>query len=537
MSLDDWVLSLQHTLDRSVRRFRRGEAPAITQRRLLIVQIDGLSRAVLERGIDTRRMPFLKSILKHYGYMIEPMSVGLPTSTPAFQMAAMYGVRPDIPGFHYFNRERQSDIHFPRPGHAAWVEEKLASGRRGIVHGGSTYGCVFTGGADNNFFSFTSLTKPSGRGILSALSPFVVVAWVLVKNTALSVGELSRAVVRFIAHPRMMRRGWRWTTMKIGMSVWVRGFFTMAVSRDLYAGTPAIYVNYLNYDVAAHAFGPRSVQAMQALQDVDRALHQLWRVMRRVPEHRYDFYVLSDHGQAGCTPYRDVCKGQRLERWIFDQFLHPAGADEPEARARSGLAQGIQARRRGTTGLFQQFLNYIEEDFLRRGDPEAYERGGVRVISAGPNAFLYVLDQKTPLDIDALERRYPALPEKLSQSRGIGFVFARSPDGPVCFWRGERLQLHEMRPGPFAARPDAAIVVNSVADLMRMPSAGDLVIYGNDSTQGTVSYIPERGAHAGPSSEEMNTFVVRPGHVNLPLPLIHPIQLYPHFIQYQQASQ
>ena len=48
------------------------------------------------------------------------MSVGLPTSTPAFQMATMYGVRPpDIPGFHYYSRERQSDIHFPRRGHAA----------------------------------------------------------------------------------------------------------------------------------------------------------------------------------------------------------------------------------------------------------------------------------------------------------------------------------------------------------------------------------------------------------------------------------
>jgi hypothetical protein len=537
VSLDDWVLSLQHTLDRGVRRFRRGAAPLITQRRLLIVQIDGLSRAVLERGIDTRRMPFLKSLLKQNGYVIEPMSVGLPTSTPAFQMAAMYGVRPDIPGFHYFNRERQSDIHFPRPGHAAWVEEKLASGRHGIVHGGSTYGCVFTGGADNSFFSFASLTKPSGRGILSALSPFVVVAWVLLKNTALSVGALSRAAAHYAGHPRLMRRGWRWTMMKIGMSVWVRGFFTMAVSRDLYAGTPAIYVNYLNYDVAAHAFGPRSAQAMQALRDVDRALHQLWRVMRRIPEHRYDFYILSDHGQAGCTPYRDVCKGQRLERWIFDQFLHPSGAHKPDARARNGIARGIQARRRGTTGLFQQFLNYIEEDFLRRGDPEAYEHGGVRVISAGPNAFLYVLNQKTPLDIDALERRYPALPEKLSQSRGIGFVFARSPDGPVCFWHGERLQLHETRPGPFSARPDAAIVVNSVADLMRMPSAGDLVIYGNDSTQGTVSYIAERGAHAGPSADEMNTFVVRPGHVALPLPLTHPTQLYPHFIQYQHTLQ
>jgi predicted TIM-barrel fold metal-dependent hydrolase len=38
------------------------------------------------------------------------MAIGLPTSTPAFQMAAMYGGRPDIPGFHYLARKRQTDI-------------------------------------------------------------------------------------------------------------------------------------------------------------------------------------------------------------------------------------------------------------------------------------------------------------------------------------------------------------------------------------------------------------------------------------------
>ena len=36
------------------------------------------------------------------------------------------------------------------------------------------------------------------------------------------------------------------------MSIWVRNFFTMAVSRDLYEGVPAIYVNYLGYDETAH---------------------------------------------------------------------------------------------------------------------------------------------------------------------------------------------------------------------------------------------------------------------------------------------
>jgi hypothetical protein len=240
MSPDDLALSLQRALDRLVCRLRRGAAPERTQRRLLIVQIDGLSRGVLERALATGRMPFLKRLLRRDGYHLEPMTVGLPTSTPVFQMAAMYGVRPDIPGFHYFDRERQADIHFPRRGHAVLVEAKQAAGRRGFVHGGSTYGCVFTGGAVNNLFSFARLTEPSGQGVLAALSPFVVLIWVCLKNLARTIVELGRAVARLVAHPAAARRGWRWTTIKIGFSVWVRGFFTLAVSRDLYAGVSAV---------------------------------------------------------------------------------------------------------------------------------------------------------------------------------------------------------------------------------------------------------------------------------------------------------
>jgi hypothetical protein len=59
----------------------------------------------------------------------------------------------------------------------------------------------------------------------------------------------------------------------------------------------------------AHAYGPRSRRAMQALKDVDHAIEQLWRVIGRVPEHRYDAYILSDHCQTPCTPYRDLMKG------------------------------------------------------------------------------------------------------------------------------------------------------------------------------------------------------------------------------------
>ena len=109
---------------------------------------------------------------------------------------------------------------------------------------------------------------------------------------------------------------------------------------------------------------------------------------------------------------------------------------------------------------------------------------------------------------DALDHRFPGLAEELSKSPGIGFVLARSDHGPVCFWRGQRYQLGEAEPGPFAGRADAALVLQGIADLMAMPSAGDLVIYGIDAPGGHVSFIPEVGAHAGPSPEELHTFIV-----------------------------
>ena len=479
------------------------------------MQIDGLSRVILEQGLASGHMPFLKRLLRHHGYHLEPMTVGLPTSTPAFQMAAMYGVRPDIPGFHYYDREARTDIHFPRPGHAARVEAKHAAGRRGILHGGSAYGCVFTGGADNNLFSFTSLTRPSGRGLLCLLSPFVVVGWVCVKNLLRTTLELVRAVSRFVAHPVETRQGWRWLTIQIGFSVWVRGFFTLAVCRDLYAGTPAVYVNYLDYDVAAHAFGPRSRQALLSLRRVDRAIRQLWRVMRRVPEHRYDLYILADHGQSTLHPLLGPQRRPPVRALDLRRVPGPdagGGARRPSA-VRAG--RGDSRPPAGGDGGSSSTSSTIS---MRTSCGAASQKRTSRTASESsrpaPTPSFMSWTSPTPLDADALEQPVSrtgrgALAEPRRRLRA-GAVRQRA----LCFWQGKRYQLRESEPGPFASRADAALVVQGIADLMTMPSAGDLVIYGIDAPQGHVSFIPEMGAHAGPSPDELHTFIVRPAESN-----------------------
>jgi hypothetical protein len=541
MAPDDLVLVLQRMVDRLVRRIRLGRAPLPDRPRFLVVQIDGLSRAVLERALEGGRMPFLRRLVERT-HRLAPMSVGLPTTTPAFQLAAMYGVRPDIPGFHYHDKRRGRDIHFPRMGDAADVEARQAAGRPGILRDGSAYGCVFTGGAANNFFSFATLTRPTGAGLVRVLAAFVVLAWTIVKGGTLTALELVRVLLRLLADPvKEARRGVRRVLIKIGVSVWVREFFTLAVSRDVYRGVPAIYVNYLDYDVFAHAYGPDHPLALRSLRRVDESIRDLARAVRRVPEYGYDLYVLSDHGQAHCVPVQTLHDGRSLEQVLFDEVFTPGrpGPGRPSRRPGGRFLADVRAfRRQRSPGFLQRFVNYLEGDFSRdpRDEREARERDGVRIIAAGPNAFVYFLDSPGPLAVEAIHARYPGLIEDLSRRHDVGFVLARSPEGPVCGWGGKRFVLSRDEAGPFRGRPDLAVVLEGIHDLMAMESAGDLVLYGNGAPAGNVSYVPEIGAHAGPSPEELHAFIIAPARAVLPSPITHPTQLYGCFMRYHEPG-
>jgi Type I phosphodiesterase / nucleotide pyrophosphatase len=539
MALGDLFLRAQGVIDRLVRRLRLGRAPTAGRRRLLVVQIDGLSRAVLDQALARGEMPFLRRLLALGGHRLTPMTVGIPTSTPAFQMAMMFGIRPDIPGFHYYDKRRRTDIHFPRAGHAAFVEADQARGRPGILQGGSVYGCVFTGGAVHDFFSFTRLTRPRASGVVRVLSAAVVIAWVAAKSAAMTCNELLRVLGRIARRPSQGRSEWRWFKKHIAICVWTREWFTFAVARDAYDGVPAIYVNYLDHDETGHAFGPRSRQAFQALRGVDSSLRQIQRVLRRVPGHQYDLYILSDHGQAPCTPYRVATGGRRFERAFFDQvparLPGSAAARTPTDSPVEPSADGIPATAAGrsATGDGSQLELGFEPYLDVR---ESHERDGLRVVSAGPNAFVYFVDTPEPVPLEAIEARCPGLATTLSKSPGVGFVLARSANGPVCFWRGQCHPLAQPDGGPFDGRKDRAIVTRDLAALMTMRSAGDLVIYGTEAPEGHVSYIDEFGAHAGPSHEELHTFLVAPVDRRVPARIEHPVQLYEMFIHYQAPA-
>jgi hypothetical protein len=47
--------------------------------------------------------------------------------------------------------------------------------------------------------------------------------------------------------------------------------------------------------------------------------------------------------------------------------------------------------------------------------------------------------------------------------------------------------------------------------------------------------VPEVGAHAGPSADELHTFIVSPPDRSPSLPITHPRELYSHFVMYREG--
>ena len=81
----------------------------------------------------------------------------------------------------------------------------------------------------------------------------------------------------------------------------------------------------------------------------------------------------------------------------------------------------------GRTGMGRRAMQRVDREFTRNlEEREAYQRGAVRVISAGPNAFVYMVDSPDPVLVEQLEERFPGLASRISASRGVGFVLARS---------------------------------------------------------------------------------------------------------------
>jgi hypothetical protein len=135
-------------------------------------------------------------------------------------------------------------------------------------------------------------------------------------------------------------------------------------------------------------------------------------------------------------------------------------------------------------------------------------------VEAGDIAHLYLGGERRALAEPEIARRFPRLLEVVTRCPAVGMVAARTDAGAVAYVRGRRFDLRD----PGAARAlelgyGGARALAFVKSVAQLPSAGDLVVYGNGLPGEDVAFAWEFGSHAGVSRDEVETFVIHPREV------------------------
>ncbi|MET9316097.1 phage holin family protein [Kribbella sp. NPDC003505] len=534
-------LSTAGTDDRLVQRLvasarrRPAELDDAEVQGVVFVQVDGVPFPVLQMAVTAGLVPTLSRWLRSGSHRLYEWTPKLPATTPASQMGILHGVIDGIPAFRWYDRAEDRILVANRPADAAVIEAALTTGHGLLVDGGVSIGNLFTGDAPQ---AALTMSRRAGRGEITrrAAAQFVASPSGLTRGLSRSVSELlrdrfqARRGVRRDVQPRC-HRSWSTAALRAVTNGVLRDVNTALVAQHMLRGTRSIYVDYVDYDEVAHHAGLLRPESLEALESIDRVLHQL-ELIASVAPRTYRFVILSDHGQAQGTTFADrygeelavvvsrlaaadvAVSSAPVEGWGRTRILVDELATGKGVGGRTMRNAAAAIQRRG-----QDEADAVEAgDRQRSGKAEGDEE--FHVFGSGNLGLVYVRGSKERLTRDQLDRRYPALLAGLAAHPGVGFVVVLDDvDGPIALGAAGSHRLDDGRVdgvdplAPFG--PNAPAFVRRAA---LRPEAPDIYVNSlvDSGTEEVAAFEGLVGCHGGLGGWQDRALVAVPA--DLPFP-------------------
>jgi Type I phosphodiesterase / nucleotide pyrophosphatase len=519
---------------------RKARRPLPSDRRLLLLHLDGVGSSQLEAALREGYVPNIAQLLESGRYGLSPCRAGAPTSTPAFQAGLLYGTQADIPGYTWYDKRRRRAVRMDSSQDARRIEEDLEKRGDPLLRGGSVYCSIFSGGAPRRWALsgiFDKLTAEDfGWDRDASPSSFVrdVAAAALVH--AATAGRIGGAVLldvasgvvetaRWASHVGSIQHEPQFLFHRVLTECLFSEFAANATVVDVARGTPIVYACFIGYDEYAHRRGPYSRMAMLKLFELDRALGRILAAVDAVPELNYEVYLFSDHGQAATRPAEQIVGESLGEHLLSDtpsagEHVRPiafGGAGGGDAAAAAAHARWLRALSRTLPGaLGKAALGWARHTAraLDAAQPDGTRADGpLLVVPAGDIAHVYSTEVPEPCLEPELRVRHPGLLERCANSPVVGVALVRGATGPIALRNARRFELDRASDASEVSRlighPLAATYCK---DLLAVRSAGDVVLIGAGAGQ-TVAYPWEFGSHGGLAAEELDTFVVHPAEL------------------------
>lgn len=530
------------------------------RRGLIILQIDGLSHATLQRALERGAMPHLRRMIEREGYRLEPWWCGVPSSTPAVQGGIMYGNNEGVPAFRWYEKASGKTVVAKHPRDARLLQDRLSAGRAGLMTGGSSYVNIYDGGARLSLFTISALggerffenVRGLGFALLLGLSPIRLLR--LGKDVIVDfVRDLwQRLVGRFDTRIGQRRRPFTLfgSFLQIVASVIFRELQTFGVLLDIYRRVPVIYANFYGYDDVAHQLGPLDGETERVLRGIDGRIREIDITRRRFADRRaYELFVLSDHGMSPCTPFKERY-GQTLGQFMASQVAKdaPVALDETISREwrtsreggylleeLDGISAHLSWRSQRLAGVLRNFVaKRIPED-----DEHEYDLSRHRDLilrNSGTVALVYFPLAAHQMELSEIELAYPGLLRSLVEHPGLGLVLGRERGQAMAMTvRGPRRLLNLDDPlirDLLHSLPNPALAARQLARVVGFANSGDLLLYGRWNARGqTIAFEPHWATHGGIGGDQNRPFLLLPPGVDWDVAAVSgPEELYPLFM-------
>ena len=270
------------------------------------MQIDGLSAAALTAARSQGAVPTLDHLIRS-GHAVHEWSCGLPSDTLAVQTGLFWGAASPVPSFNWWDRRLQRRRRAASAvGVAAFERTLEANVKSGLLRGGACHGAAIGGGAYGG-----TLLPPTGkrswfsmlRESLQATTSLATEAVRSLQHQSLATSSDSPTINVSACAPttRLSRFSHAIARGVTGASRASASVIAAGVRRDMTAGLPVVFANFVEFDLLAHLTGPRSSASMAALRAIDHTVGVLT-TAAHASAQPYRVVVLSDHGIATATP-------------------------------------------------------------------------------------------------------------------------------------------------------------------------------------------------------------------------------------------
>src|SRR4051794_21708442 len=245
---------------RRARRRARNVAPAGTcPPGVLFLQIDGLGYDTVRRAVRDGSMPTLAGWLREGSHVLTSWHTDWSSQTGASVSAILQGSNHDIPGFRWYEKDRDHVVAVSHPADAAEVERRHSDGRGLLAGGGSGRGNLFTGDAPHVSLTMSALPLVTTRRGLrrrdrvgAGYYAYFANPVNALRTLGVSVADIYRELVaaarqrRADVRPRVSRGG-IYPLARPGTTVIARDVVVAAILEDMLAGRPVVYADFLGY--------------------------------------------------------------------------------------------------------------------------------------------------------------------------------------------------------------------------------------------------------------------------------------------------